>query len=162
MDQYIDSGLLIIICSVLFSLLFMKILFKFVSMPRVIKCLIVIAFIALNGFLIYNYIEQNEKNYIDEKAHYYITGVVVNSTTSINKVKISVVNKNMSIPDDLDFVIVNATKSTPVRQKIDGKYDVIAFSDIKPGDTITVYCKKNKIAKGENEIDAVKVIRTSK
>lgn len=162
MFEYIDMGILIIIISILLSLLLMKILFRFVSMPKFLKVLIIIIAIVFNGYLVYDYINENESGIVSQKTNYYVSGVVLKCTPSINKVQINVTNKNIKLPNDQSTILVEVKKSTAIRENKNGTYEVINLNDISQGDVVTVYCDSTKFNKEKNQISAKKIIKMNK
>lgn len=161
MFDYIDSGILIIVGSILLSLLFMKILFRFVSMPKFLKILIVVIAIVGNGYLIYDYINENESGIINQKHQYYVQGVVLRSTPSINKFKININNKNVKIESDDSTMVVEVNSSTAIRKQKNGEYLAITLDDLKQGDIVSVYFDKSSLGKDDKEIKATKIVVTS-
>ncbi len=159
MFEYIDMGILIIIISILLSLLLMKILFRFVSMPKFLKVLIIIIAIVFNSYLIYDYINENERGIINKSNNYYVSGVVLKSTPSINKLQINITSKNIKLPNDQSTILVEVKKSTAIRENKSGTYSVISLNDIKQGDVVKVYCNTAKLGKEENQIEAKKIIK---
>ena len=114
-SEFIDIKLLCIFLVALISFLTLKILYKKVSLPKLLQVMLTLIVIVANAYLIYGYISDEESTYINTTKEYYIKGNVRFVSTAIDKIRIQYSDTNMIIQDlDKNEIIVNVANSTGI------------------------------------------------
>lgn len=160
MGEYISTEILIIIGSLIGSFVLLNIIFKFISMPRVIKALLIGAALVGNGYLIFQYFENNDADYKELNTKNYVIGTVVTAGSSVNKMKINISSGNIKNKTATKDLVVN-TSGALIKEKAESGSgsSVISIKDIKQGDKVKVYCKENTIESEDSVLNATIILK---
>lgn len=154
-SKYIDLRLILIIAVALISFLILKILYRKVSMPKILQILLTIIVILGNVYFIYTYIGTLESEYVDTKQECYIKGEVKFVSNAIDKIRIEYSDTNIVIQDlDSKEILVNIKNSTKIYDK-NGKK--INLNEIQNGDYVYVKTNTRSLKDGLREIVANKI-----
>lgn len=162
MGEYISTEILIIIGSLIGSFVLLNIIFKFISMPRVIKVLLIGAALVGNGYLIFQYFENNDADYKELNTKNYVIGTVVTTGSSVNKMKVNISSGNIKNKTATKDLVVN-TSGALIKEKAESGSgsgsSVISIKDIKQGDKVKVYCKENTIESEDSVLNATIILK---
>jgi hypothetical protein len=157
-SEYIDLQILGIACLIFISFIFLKVLFKKISMPRILAIILSLAVIIGNVYVIYLYLEQEESKLVDADVEYYIKGKTEFVSSTISKIRISYTDTNMIIQDlEDDDIVIKVKRSTSIYDR--GTREKIKLSDISTGDQIAVLTTVHSLKDGKNEIVATKIYK---
>lgn len=153
---YIDLRLLGIGCLILASFIFLRVLFKKVSMPKILAILLSSLIVVGNAYVIYLYLEKEESEFIETAETYYLKGEVKFVSDTFDKLRIHCSKTNMVIQDIEDMeVLVRVTGSTGIYKRESG--EKISLRDLKTGDSIAVVTNVSSLKDGKNEVKAKKI-----
>ena len=133
-------------------------IFRKVTMPVILKNIIVICVIGIIGVWVYTYIEKEEVSYVESLSNNYIVGKVQFVGKSIDKINVKLVKSNIPV-NKKDIVVKVNSGTTYLLKKGYNKEVRISVDQLKLGDTITIYCKENSLNGSGNEITARKIIK---
>ena len=150
MENLIDSEILMMFGIFVMTFIILNIVFKFVSMPNVLKRIIIVVSVLGLSIMVYNYILEHEKEIVeDNKSLFYVVGRVDYVSTSMKKIQITYQKTNIpksNISDEFTSVInVRISDNVPIGKVINGVTKSISVTDLGVGDIITVYCKETKL-----------------
>lgn len=157
-SEYIDLQLAGIFILIVVSFLFLKIVFKKISMPRIVAALLIIVVVGGNGYLVTLYLKQQEENYIDTSENYYIKGNIKFVSNAIDKIRMEYTATNMVVQDlEDDTIFIKVAATTSIRDRRTKQR--LTLSDLKSGDQIAVTTSTSSLKDGKNEIIAVTIYR---
>lgn len=158
-SQYIDPELALIIIVAILSFIVLNILFRKVSMPVILKNIIVICVIAGIGFWSYSYLEKEEVSYFESLSNNYVVGKVRFVGKSVDKINIKLVSSNIPIKNKTEITVKVNSNTQYLLKKGYNPEVKMAIDELKLGDVITIYCKENSLTGSGNEITARKIIK---
>ncbi len=162
MEELIDPEILMMVGIFIMSFVLLNLLFKFVSMPNLVKRLIIITFIVGMIFMVYSYIDKHEVETIEStKTVAKVVGRVDIVSTTLNKIQITYKNSNLpksNISKNFSNVInVKITDRLKVYKVTNGVSTEINVKSLSVGDIITVNCKETKLEGETPEITPVTI-----
>ena len=156
MSELIDPEILMMIGIFIISFLLLNVLFKYVSMPGFLKRILIIAFIVGNGFMVFNYIDKVQNDFV-EVTNNYIVGEVEFVSKTVKKIEVDFKNSNLGITYT-GKVVVNVPGSAKIYEvNSAGVAHLIDMNDLKIGDSITIFCKESRLEGEEPTITAIKI-----
>lgn len=151
-SEYIDLKLLGIFLVALTSFVVLKIIFRRVSLPKIVAIFLTLFVIVGNTYLFYWYISDEERILINSTNQYYIKGNVRFVSNAIDKLRVEYTDTNVIIQDLEDKeILVKVASSTGIYNR-EGKK--ITLNDISSGDMIMIKTTRGVLKGGQNELTA--------
>ena len=162
MEELIDPEILMMFGIFVMSFVLLNLLFKFISMPNIIKKILIIGFVVGMIFMVMSYIDKHEVSMTSEEtSSNRVVGRVDIVSTTINKIQITYQKSNIlksNISDEFSVLVnVKISSKTKVYRVKNGVKTKISIDEIAVGDTVTVYCKESKLDDKSPTITPVKI-----
>lgn len=154
-SDYVSIEIILMVVIIIALFILVKLLFKFVSMPKLVKALVIIATFVGIFLMINSYIEKEEELLLSEPK-IYMDGKVSFVSKSLNKVRLDSVKYSGKLIGEVVVKVSNATQF--YIQNEYGKNVKTTIDSLKTGCKVRVSIREAIDAKNKDDITAVKIL----
>lgn len=154
-SDYVSIEVILMVVIILALFILVKLLFKFVSMPKLVKGLVITATFVGVFLMLHSYIEKEEEAFLSEPK-IYMDGKVSFVSKSLNKVRLDSVKYSGKL---IGEVVVKVPDSTQIYIENEyGKSVKTTIDSLKTGCKVRVIIREAIDTKNKDDITAVKIL----
>lgn len=153
-SDYVSTEIILMVVIVIALFVLVKLLFKFISMPKLVKGLVICTTLVGIFLMLYSYIEKEEQVYLSEPKT-YIDGRVSFVSKSLNKVSLDMVKYSGKLIGD---VVVKVPNSTQIYIENSGKRTKTTIDSLKTGCKVKISVDGDITSDNKDDITAVKIL----
>lgn len=153
-SDYISSEIILMVVIIIALFVLVKLLFKFISMPKLVKGLVICTTLVGIFLMLHGYIEKEEAIYLSEPRN-YIDGRVSFVSKSLNKVSLNTVKYSGKL---IGEVVIKVPNSTQIYIEDSGKRVKTTIDSLKTGCNVKVSIQEEINPNSKDEVTAVKIL----